>query len=69
MGTTTAMTYNHAYSLGVAVKGSQYENADDCLRNEQMLVIKALLQRIAEMTTNHQELMEALEGFDTFEED
>jgi hypothetical protein len=62
-------TYNHAYSLGVAVAGSEYEDADDCLRNEPMLVIKALLLRIAQMTTNHQEMMEALEGFDTFEED
>lgn len=62
-------TYNHAYSLGVAVAGSEYEDADDCLRNEPMLVVKALLLRIAEMTTNHQEMMEALEAFDTFEED
>lgn len=63
------MTYNHAYALGVAVAGSEYEDADDCLKNEPMLVIKALLLRIAEMTTNHHEMMEALEGFDTFEED
>ena len=63
------MTYNHAYTLGVAVAGSEYEDADDCLKNEPMLVIKALLLRIAEMTTNHHEMMEALEGFDTFEED
>jgi len=62
-------TYNHAYTLGVAVKGSEYEDADDCLWNEPMLVIKALLLRIAELTTNHHEMMEALEGFDTFQED
>jgi hypothetical protein len=61
-------TYNHAYSLGVAVAGSSYENPDDCLRNEPMLVIKALLLRISQMTTNHQEMMEALEPFDTYEE-
>jgi len=61
-------TYNHAYSLGVAVAGSQYENPDECLRNEPMLVIKALLLRILEMTENGQEMMEALEAFDTYEE-
>lgn len=61
-------TYNHAYSLGVAVAGSQFENPDDCLRNERLIVIRALLLRLAELTTNHQEMMEALEGFDTFEE-
>jgi len=61
-------TYNHAYSLGVAVADSQYENPDDCLRNEPMLVIKALLLRISQMTTDHQEMMEGLEPFDTYEE-
>jgi|LauGreDrversion4_2_1035121.scaffolds.fasta_scaffold152862_4 hypothetical protein len=62
------MTYNHAYSLGVAVSGSQYESADDCVKHEPMLVIKALLLRIAELTTNHAEMLEAMEGFDTYEE-
>lgn len=62
-------TYNHAYSLGIAVPGSQYENADDCVRNEPMLVMKALLLRIAQLAESHQEMMEAMEGFDTFAED
>lgn len=68
MTDTKAPTYNHAYSLGVAVPGSKYENADDCVKYEPTLVIKALLMRVAEMATNHQEMMEAMEGFDTYEE-
>lgn len=61
-------TYNHAYSLGVAVPGSKYEKPEDCVKYEPMLVVEALLMRITEMMRNHQEMMEAMEGFDTYEE-
>lgn len=61
------MTYNHAYSLGFAVPGSKYENPDDCLQHEPQLVLKGLLKRFADLL-DPQEMREACEGFDTFEE-
>lgn len=61
------MTYNHAYSLGFSVPGSQYENADDCVKHEPELVLKGLLLRVIQLL-DQQELREACEGFDTFEE-
>jgi hypothetical protein len=62
------MTYNHAYSLGVAISGSQYASPDDCVKHEPMLVISALLLRVAEMTKNYEEMIEAMEGYDSYEE-
>lgn len=61
-------TYNHAFTLGFAVPESSYEDWEDCLKHEKDKVIHALMLRVAELTTNHQELMEALDGFDTYEE-
>ncbi len=62
------MTYNHAYTLGFAVPESKYEDWQDCLRYEKARVIDFLLRRVAELASNDQEFMEALDGFDTFEE-
>ncbi len=62
------MTYNHAYTLGFAVPESEYEDWEDCLRYEKAKVIHSLLRRVAELVNNDQEFMEALDGFDTFEE-
>ena len=64
----TKETFNHAYSLGFAVPASNYEDWEDCLRHEKGKVIMGLLTRIAELMGNDQEFMEALEGFDTFQE-
>lgn len=61
------MTYNHAYSLGFAVPGSHYENPDDCLKYEPQLVLKGLLARFAQLL-DPQEMQEACDGFDTYEE-
>ena len=61
-------TYNHAFTLGFAVPGSHYEKWEDCLANEKDKVIKALLLRIADFTTNNAEFLEANEGFDTYDE-
>ena len=62
-------TYNHAYSLGFAVPGSSYEKWEDCLKHEKDKVIRALLARVGELTENNYEFLEALEGFDTYEEE
>ena len=62
------MTYNHAYTLGFAVPESEYEDWEDCLRHEKGKVIISLLRRIAELMDNNTEFMEALDGFDTYEE-
>ena len=62
------MTYNHAYTIGFAVPESEYEDWEDCLRHEKAKVISAMIKRIWLVMDNDQEFMEALEGFDTFEE-
>jgi hypothetical protein len=64
----TKPTYNHAYTLGFAVPESNYEDWEDCLRHEKAKVIHSLLRRVADLVSNDQEFMEALDGFDTFEE-
>lgn len=61
------MTYNHAYSLGFAVPNSKYESPEECVKREPELVLKGLLLRVIELLDRH-ELMEACEGFDTYEE-
>lgn len=61
------MTYNHAYSLGFAVPGSKYETPEECIKHEPDLVIKGLLVRLAQLL-DHNEMADACEGFDTFEE-
>jgi len=62
------VTYNHAYTIGFAVSESNYEDWEDCLRHEKAKVINAMIKRIWLLMDNDQEFMEALEGFDTFEE-
>lgn len=61
-------TYNHAFTLGFAVPGSRYEDWEDCLKNEKDKVIQALMLRVAELTNNTNEFLEALDGFDTYDE-
>lgn len=62
------MTFNHAFTIGFAVPGSKYENWEDCLKHERATVILALLDRLLEVQANQQEFLEAIDGFDTFEE-
>lgn len=61
-------TWNHAYSLAFAVSGSQYEDWHKAMENEKDLIIEALLRRVDELRNNRFEFMEALDGFDTYEE-
>lgn len=61
-------TYNHALTIAFAVPASEYEDWYDCLRNEKEKVIGALERRLQMLRDNDQEFLEALEGFDTFEE-
>jgi hypothetical protein len=61
-------TYNHAFTLGFAVPGSRCEDWEDCLKNEKDKVIQALMLRVAELTNNTNEFLEALDGFDTYDE-
>ena len=61
-------TYNHAYTLGFAVPGSEYEDWEDCLKYEKSKVINALLRRLGELNANNAEFLDALDGFDTYEE-
>lgn len=63
------MTYNHALNIAWAVPNSQYESWEDCLRNEKELVIAGLAQRIAEIMLNDREFQEAIDGFDSYEEE
>lgn len=61
-------TYNHAFTLAFAFPKSAYENWEDALKNEKEFIIGALISRVNVLLTNNDEFLEALEGFDTFEE-
>lgn len=63
-------TYNHAFTLGFAVPGSKHERWEDALNDpsEKQAVIDALYRRVRDLDRNNAEYIEALEGFDTYEE-
>ena len=61
-------TYNHAFTVAFAVSASEYEDWMDALANEKDKIIGALERRLQMLKDNDQEFMEALEGFDTYEE-
>ena len=60
--------YNHAFTIGFAVPESDYEDWEDCVKNEKSKVIAALLERVDSLLHNDVEYGEALDGFDTYEE-
>jgi hypothetical protein len=62
-------TYNHAYTVAFAVSGANHSDPYQTLENEVDKVIDALLKRVAELAANKTEYLEALEAFDTYEED
>ena len=64
------MTYNHAFTLAFAVGGSKHEKWEDALNDpdEKPAIIDALKHRIMEFERNNAEYVEALEGFDTYDE-
>ena len=61
-------TYNHAFDLAFQVEGSEYENADDCLKHEIGKVIDSLEKRVNHIFASD-EYMEAIGSFDTYEEE
>lgn len=63
-------TYNHAFTLGFAVPGSKHEKWEDALNDpsEKSAVITALYARVRDLDRNNDEYVNALEGFDTYEE-
>lgn len=63
------MTWNHAYTVAFAVSGSQHEDWHEAMKHEKEKIISALLARVELLQSNDGEFMEALEGFDTFDED
>ena len=65
------MTYNHAFTLTFAVSGSKHVQWRDALKDpkEKPAVIKALYERIRLLEANDAEYQDALEGFDTRNED
>ena len=63
------MTYNHAFTVAFAVPASEYEDWSESLANEKDKIITALERRLQLLRDNDQEFMEALEGYDTYEED
>jgi hypothetical protein len=62
-------TYNHAYTLAFAVPASNYEDGYECLENEKEKVIGALERRLQLLRENNAEFLEALECWDTFDEE
>lgn len=62
------LKYNHAFTIGFAVPHSNYEDWGDCLKNEKEKVINGLLERINVLLADDSEYLQAIEGFDSFEE-
>lgn len=62
------MTYNHAMSISFAVSGSKHSSPHECVKHEKVLVIGALLERIAQFMNDDIEFQVAFEGWDTYEE-
>ena len=60
--------YNHAFTLAFAVPDSEHEDWLECLKSEKEKVINGLLERINVLLENNDEYLEALEGFDSFQE-
>ena len=54
--------------IAFAVPNSEYEDWFDCLKNEKQMVINALQKRIRELFVES-EYLEAISGFDTYDED
>ena len=63
------MTYNHAFTVAFAVPASEHEDWVAALANEKDKIIEALEHRLQMLKANDQEFIEALEGFDTYEEE
>ena len=62
------MKYNHAFDVAFQVSDSQYKDWEDCLKHEKQQVINALQRRIRELF-EAKEYLEAISGFDTYEEE
>ena len=61
-------TYNHAFDVAFQVPDSQYKDWEDCLKHEKQQVINALQRRVRELF-EAKEYLEAISGFDTYEEE
>ncbi len=60
--------YNHAFSVNFEVPDSSYENWDDCLLEEKDKVFASFFKRMVDLFKNG-EYLEAMEGFDTYEQE
>jgi hypothetical protein len=60
--------YNHAFDVAFQVPDSKYEDWYDCLKHEKQEVINALQRRIRELF-EAKEYLEAISGFDTYDEE
>ena len=60
-------TYNHAFDIAFSVSDSEYEDWFDCLKHEKGAVINALQRRVREVFESGEHL-EAISGFDSYEE-
>jgi hypothetical protein len=61
-------TYNHAFTVAFAVPNCTDADWEDTLKNEPKKVLVALTRRLGELMNDNREFLEALEGFDTYEE-
>ena len=60
--------YNHAFDLGFAVVNSEHSDWYEWLKHEKQAVLNALQKRTREIFSEG-EYLEALSGFDTYEEE
>ena len=61
--------YNHAFTIAFSVGESDYEDGLDCVRYESHKVIHALLGRADDILRTPHELIEAVDLYDTYEEE
>lgn len=60
--------FNHALSVSFVVEGSDHDNWADSLKSEKEKVINALIEKINVVLSDDDQYAQAIEGFDTFEE-
>lgn len=61
-------TYNHAFHIAWSVSNSKFEDPADALLLEQEAILDALRRRVEEIDNNRREMVDAIDGFDTYKE-
>jgi hypothetical protein len=60
--------YNHAFTLAFSAGDMRHSDPEKCLLEQESDIKKALVERVEYLINNPSELAEALDCFDTYEE-